>query len=410
MMNGLTIDRRRLLTLTAAGVSVTTLGPVGPRPSPPIRSAGYRRAAPSRCSTTIPTGSARSSAISATSRRRSSPDRRTHGRASSSSTRTRPTVGYPVAGRVLARPDAGHSDSSRCSRWAAPTCSTSPSARARRRPTSRASKARPSCSAAPAGRRSPIRCWRRRASTSPRSNMSTPAGRPGAQRWRQGQGDAALSWEGLRAQWKGQGLDFDYILGRNFSKLPANSFVIRKADFEDAAKRELYTNYSEAGPPGSSSATSIRAPRRQIVMEQFPGLASQMSPAVATESMMQLGSACPAVGRAAAEVGLPPHAELAAVLRRRSRDRPDHRATSRPRTWCQNDLVDGANNFDEAKVKADADGFALAGGLQGGRRRGDPRRALGRRSIGAHVGNIAALSPSPLRGGGCREAAGRGVP
>ena len=28
-----------------------------------------------------------------------------------------------------------------------------------------------------------------------------------------GQGDAALSWEGLRAQWKAGGLDFDYILG-----------------------------------------------------------------------------------------------------------------------------------------------------------------------------------------------------
>ena len=54
-----------------------------------------------------------------------------------------------------------------------------------------------------------------------------------------GQGDTALSWEGLRAQWKGQGLDFDYILGRNFSKLPANSFIIRKADFEDTAKPKV---------------------------------------------------------------------------------------------------------------------------------------------------------------------------
>ena len=58
-----------------------------------------------------------------------------------------------------------------------------------------------------------------------------------------GQGDAALSWEGLRAQWKGQGLDFDYWLGRDFSKLPANSFVIRKADFEDASKKDMYERY-----------------------------------------------------------------------------------------------------------------------------------------------------------------------
>src|SRR5258708_13675011 len=107
----------------------------------------------------------------------------------------------------------------------------------------------------------------------------------------QGKGDTALSWEGLRAQWKGQGLDFDYILGRNFSKLPANSFVIRKADFEDKAQGAVYRRYLkgwaarlELGPTTPRAAT-------QIVMEQFPGLGSQMSPTVATESMMQLGNA-----------------------------------------------------------------------------------------------------------------------
>jgi len=60
---------------------------------------------------------------------------------------------------------------------------------------------------------------------------------------KEGNGDAALSWEGWRAQWKGQGLDFDYFLGKNFSKLPANSFVIRKADFDDASKKDLYERY-----------------------------------------------------------------------------------------------------------------------------------------------------------------------
>lgn len=59
----------------------------------------------------------------------------------------------------------------------------------------------------------------------------------------QGQGDAALSWEGLRAQWNAEGLEFDYWLGIEHSKLPANSFVIRSSDFEDAATHELYTNY-----------------------------------------------------------------------------------------------------------------------------------------------------------------------
>ena len=41
----------------------------------------------------------------------------------------------------------------------------------------------------------------------------------------QGQGDAALSWEGLRAQWKGQGMEFDYFLGRDFSPTTARALL-----------------------------------------------------------------------------------------------------------------------------------------------------------------------------------------
>jgi NitT/TauT family transport system substrate-binding protein len=87
-----------------------------------------------------------------------------------------------------------------------------------------------------------------------------------------GQGDTALSWEGLRAQWKGQGLDFDYILGRDFSQLPANSFVIRKADFEDPAKTDLYQRYFRAWAAGLEFGHLNPRAATQIVMEEFPGL------------------------------------------------------------------------------------------------------------------------------------------
>jgi NitT/TauT family transport system substrate-binding protein len=105
-----------------------------------------------------------------------------------------------------------------------------------------------------------------------------------------GKGDAALSWEGLRAQWKGQGLDFDYILGKGYSKLPANSFVIRKADFEDAEKKKLYGRYFQGWAAGLEFGKQNPRAATQIVMEQFPGLASQMNPNVATESMMELAA------------------------------------------------------------------------------------------------------------------------
>ncbi|MBX3070574.1 MAG: ABC transporter substrate-binding protein [Thermomicrobiales bacterium] len=66
----------------------------------------------------------------------------------------------------------------------------------------------------------------------------------------QGQGDAALSWEGLRAQWDAEGLDFEYWLGIEHSKLPANSFVIRSADLADESKHEAYTNFLRAWAMG----------------------------------------------------------------------------------------------------------------------------------------------------------------
>jgi NitT/TauT family transport system substrate-binding protein len=176
---------------------------------------------------------------------------------------------------------------------------------------------------------------------------------------KEGNGDAALSWEGWRAQWKGQGLDFDYFLGKDFSKLPANSFVIRKADFEDASKKDLYERYFRGWAAGLEFGKLNPRAATQIVMEQFPGLGSQMTPDVATESMMQ----------------------LAAVFGGRMDERKKwgfHLADS----WQQffdvgreigqitgdfkvedvvkNDYIDAANAFDAAKVKADADGYALS--------------------------------------------------
>ena len=87
---------------------------------------------------------------------------------------------------------------------------------------------------------------------------------------KEGNGDAALSWEGWRAQWKGQGLDFDYLLGKNFSKLPANSFVMRKADFDDEAKRKIYARYFQGWAAGLEYGLLNPRAATQIVMEQFP--------------------------------------------------------------------------------------------------------------------------------------------
>lgn len=174
-----------------------------------------------------------------------------------------------------------------------------------------------------------------------------------------GQGDAALAWAGLRAQWKGQGLDFDYLIGKDFSQLPANSFVIRKSDFDDMSMRGLYTDYLRGWAMGLEFGRMNPRAATAIVMNQFPGLASQMTPSVATESMMQLADVF--AGRwdergmwgfhlesswqlffdAGKEIGqIEADIDLASVI--------------------SNDLVPGANDFDSARVEADASGFALS--------------------------------------------------
>ena len=64
-----------------------------------------------------------------------------------------------------------------------------------------------------------------------------------------GLADAGLAWEGLRAQIQGItgfGLsgDLKFLVGSEWgSKGPSNSYQVRKADLEDAAKVDAYTRF-----------------------------------------------------------------------------------------------------------------------------------------------------------------------
>ncbi len=176
---------------------------------------------------------------------------------------------------------------------------------------------------------------------------------------KEGKGDSALSWEGLRAQWKGQGFDFDYWLGRDFSKLPANSFVIRKADFDDEAKRKIYARYFQGWAAGLEFGKHNPRAATQIVMEQFPGLASQMTPDVAVESQMQLGNVFAGRMDERKKWGyhLPSSWQLFFDV---GREIGQITTDFKMEDVVKNDLIDEANNFDAAKVKADADGFKLS--------------------------------------------------
>jgi NitT/TauT family transport system substrate-binding protein len=178
-----------------------------------------------------------------------------------------------------------------------------------------------------------------------------------------GQGDAALAWEGLRAQWRGQGLDFDYLLGRNISKLPANSFVIRKADFEDAAKKPVYARYLQGWAAGLEFGRQNPRAATQIVMEQFPGLSSQMTPDIAVESQMQQNLIFGGRWEERKKWGL--HLiDSWQLFFDVGREIGQITGDFTVEDVVKNDLVDEANAFDMAKVTADAEGFVLSGGYE----------------------------------------------
>ena len=194
------------------------------------------------------------------------------------------------------------------------------------------------------------------AGVDPKAIKYAEAGSGWGQSLQQGQADAALSWEGLRAQWTGQGLDFDYLIGRNVSKFPANTFIMRRKDYEDASKKELYESYLRGWAMGLEYGHQNPRAATHIVMQQFPGL--KLSPEIATESMMELANVFR--GNFEKRQGWGWH-DLEAwqtfltTIRKINQISKDIKAED----VIKNDYVAGANAFDKAKVAADAAGYAL---------------------------------------------------
>jgi NitT/TauT family transport system substrate-binding protein len=177
---------------------------------------------------------------------------------------------------------------------------------------------------------------------------------------KQGQADAALSWEGLRAQWKALGYDFDYLLGMDFSKFPANSFQIRKKDFEDASLADTYTKYLRGWAMGLEFGHNNPRAATQITMEARPKVKEAFSDlGVAVESMMQLATVFR--GDFAKRQGWGWADETAwqlffDTIKSIGQITKDITAGD----VIKNDWIAGANDFDHDKVKADADGFQLS--------------------------------------------------
>lgn len=174
-----------------------------------------------------------------------------------------------------------------------------------------------------------------------------------------GQGDAALGWEGLRAEWIATGLDFEYWLGVQRSPLFANTFVVRAADLEDPDKKAFLEKYLRGWAMGLEFAYLNPRAAVEIVFEQFPTLASNVGPELGTTSILQQINVFR--GDMSKRDGWGHH-DMAAwqtffdsLLTLGQITKP-----VKAEDIATNELVPGANDFDQAQVQADADGYTLS--------------------------------------------------
>ena len=201
------------------------------------------------------------------------------------------------------------------------------------------------------------------AGVDPASIQYIPAGATWAQAVDQGQADAALTWEGLRAQWGATGLEYDYILGKDWSKFPSNSFQIRKEDFEDSALADLYTRYLRGWAMGMEFSYWNPRAATEITMNE-PTISQALNEtfqdkAVAVESMWE--NALIFRGDFATREGWGWH-DMASWQGYFDtiHDLGQITKAIKAEDVCKNDYIAGANDFDVEQVKEDARTYALS--------------------------------------------------
>ena len=174
-----------------------------------------------------------------------------------------------------------------------------------------------------------------------------------------GQGDAALAWEGLRADWQGKGLGFEYWLGVEHSNFPANSFVVRRKDIEDPERHAFLEQYLRGWAMGMEFAHINPRAAIDIVFEQFPIVQSNLGAELGTESLMQLANVFR--GDFSKREGWGWHEMSRWQLFFSTLEEIGQ--VKQPVDLAKvitNEFIGPANDFDKAKVKADAEGHTLS--------------------------------------------------
>jgi len=196
------------------------------------------------------------------------------------------------------------------------------------------------------------------AGVDPKSVKYVEAGQQWGQLVDQKKADAALAWEGLRAQWQAIGLKLRYLIGSDFSKDPSNGYVVRADDMKDPAMKAALTCFFRGVAMALEFGRVNPQAAAQITYEQFPALKDQMKPDLALESMRQLMFLYNQANKAGKGYGYADEANWQSYLDRIAK-LGQTKAQLKSEQVVTNELVKDANDFDKKKVADDAAKYAV---------------------------------------------------
>lgn len=173
-----------------------------------------------------------------------------------------------------------------------------------------------------------------------------------------GEGDACLTWEGLRALLEKNNQKFDYWMGMFGSPLPSNSQVVRREDVEDADRRAFLQAYVKGMAMGHEFAEHNPRAAADIVFNALPATRQGFGPRAGTESLMQIHRTFK--GEMSNRVGWGEHdivgfQKFFDVQKEIGLLSTDIDASD----YVLNDFIAEGNNFDKEKVKSDAMNYQL---------------------------------------------------
>ncbi len=192
----------------------------------------------------------------------------------------------------------------------------------------------------------------------PASVECVEAGTSWGQALAQGRGDAALCWEGQRATWHAEGLDFSYLLLFQQSRFPANGEDISRAELKDPVKHAIWADYLRGYAMGLEFGMHNPRAAAVIVDKQFPQLARTVPPSASTEHIVQLTNVCRGPLTASKGWGWMDPAQFQFFFDTYAKTGQITRKI-KAADVISNEFVAHANDFDHAKVRAQAEAFKL---------------------------------------------------